>query len=177
MFDALTFWNHGYRNVTCMFGPDALNGDHLAAFEEFNVKRILTTCESVCPRLLEAGLDCFLLRLPAGNDVNSLARQAEDAGQTLSALGRMAFHLDPIAQAIAHHVRAGVAIHADDTTVPVLDPGRGKTKTGRLWVAVRDERPWGSGVPPAVFYRYAPDRKAEQAEALLKGCGSAQTPK
>ena len=64
----------------------------------------------------------------------------------------------------------GVAIHADDTTVPVLDPGRGKTKTGRLWVAVRDERPWGSGVPPAVFYRYAPDRKAEQAEALLKGC-------
>ena len=61
-------------------------------------------------------------------------------------------------------------IHADDTTVPVLDPGRGKTKTGRLWVAVRDERPWGSGVPPAVFYRYAPDRKAEQAEALLKDC-------
>ena len=64
----------------------------------------------------------------------------------------------------------GEAIHADDTPVPVLDPGRGKTKTGRLWVAVRDERPWGSGVPPAVFYRYSPDRKAEQAEALLKGC-------
>ena len=85
-------------------------------------------------------------------------------------VGRMAFHLGPVAQAIASHVRDGVAIHADDTTVPVLDPGRGKTKTGRLWVAVRDERPWGSGVPPAVFYRYAPDRKAEQAEALLKGC-------
>ena len=85
-------------------------------------------------------------------------------------VGRMAFHLDPIAQAIANHVRGGVALHADDTTVPVLDPGRGKTKTGRLWVAVRDERPWGSGVPPAAFYRYAPDRKAEQAEALLKGC-------
>ena len=64
--------------------------------------------------------------------------------------------------------RSGVSIHADDTPVPVLDPGRGKTKTGRLWVAVRDERPWGSGVPPAVFYRYAPDRKGEQAEALLK---------
>ena len=65
---------------------------------------------------------------------------------------------------------AGEALHADDTPVPVLDPGRGKTKTGRLWVAVRDERPWGSGVPPAVFYRYAPDRKAERAEALLKDC-------
>jgi hypothetical protein len=82
----------------------------------------------------------------------------------------MAFHLDPLAQAIASHVRSGVAIHADDTPVPVLDPGRGKTKTGRLWVAVRDERPWGSAVPPAVFYRYAPDRKGEQAEALLAGC-------
>ena len=74
------------------------------------------------------------------------------------------------AQAIARHVRAGVTLHADDTPVPVLDPGRGKTKTGRLWVAVRDERPWGSGIPPAVFYRYAPDRKGEQAAALLAGC-------
>jgi hypothetical protein len=53
----------------------------------------------------------------------------------------MAFHLDPIAQAIARHVRQGETLHADDTTIPVLDPGRGKTKTGRLWVAVRDERP------------------------------------
>jgi transposase len=85
-------------------------------------------------------------------------------------VGRMAFHLAPVAEAIAAHVRAGPVLHADDTPVPVLDPGRGKTKTGRLWVAVRDERPWGSGVPPAVFYRYAPDRKAEQAEALLAGC-------
>jgi transposase len=85
-------------------------------------------------------------------------------------VGRMAVHLSPIAEAIAWHVREGPALHADDTPVPVLDPGRGKTKTGRLWVAVRDERPWGSAVPPAVFYRYSPDRKAEQAEALLKDC-------
>jgi transposase len=85
-------------------------------------------------------------------------------------VGRMAYHLTPVAEAIARHVRQGEAIHADDTPVPVLDPGRGKTKTGRLWVAVRDERPWGSGVPPAVLYRYSPDRKSEQAEALLKGC-------
>jgi transposase len=85
-------------------------------------------------------------------------------------VGRMALHLTPVADAIASHVRQGEAVHADDTPVPVLDPGRGKTKTGRLWVAVRDERPWSSGLPPAVFYRYAPDRKAEQAEALLAGC-------
>ncbi len=85
-------------------------------------------------------------------------------------VGRMAYHLTPIAEAIARHVRQGEALHADDTPVPVLDPGRGKTKTGRLWVAVRDERPWGSIIPPAVFYRYAPNRKSEQAEALLAGC-------
>jgi transposase len=85
-------------------------------------------------------------------------------------VGRMTFLLNPLAAAIARHVRAGDTIHADDTPVPVLDPGRGKTKTGRLWVAVRDERPWSSGVPPAAFYRYAPDRKAEQAQALLKDC-------
>jgi transposase len=66
-------------------------------------------------------------------------------------------------------VREGPALHAHDTPVPVLDPGRGKTKTGRLWVAVRDERPWGSGVPPAVFYRYSADRKSEHAGALLAG--------
>jgi transposase len=84
-------------------------------------------------------------------------------------VGRMAFHLSPIADAIAGHVREGPALHADDTPVPVLDPGRGRTKTGRLWVAVRDERPWGSGIPPAVFYRYSKDRKSEHAEELLAG--------
>ena len=66
-------------------------------------------------------------------------------------VGRMTFLLDPLATAIARHVRSGDAIHADDTPVPVLDPGRGKTKTGRLWVAVRDERPWSSGFPLPPF--------------------------
>jgi Transposase IS66 family len=67
-------------------------------------------------------------------------------------------------------VRAGATLHADDTPVPVLDPGRGRTKTGRLWTAVRDERPYGSTAPPAAFYLYSPDRKAERAHTLLKGC-------
>ncbi len=55
-------------------------------------------------------------------------------------------------------------------TVPVLDPGRGRTKTGRLWTAVRDERPYGSTAPPAAFYLYSADRASEHAHALLKGC-------
>src|SRR4051794_3923319 len=67
-------------------------------------------------------------------------------------------------------IRAGAALHADDTTVPVLSPGLGRTKTGRLWVLVRDERPWGSPSPPAAFYRYSADRKGVHAEALLASC-------
>ena len=79
-------------------------------------------------------------------------------------------HWAPVAEVIGRHVRAGVALHADDTTVPVLAPGLGKTKTGRLWVVVRDERSWGSAVPPAAFYHYSANRKAIHAEALLGTC-------
>lgn len=85
-------------------------------------------------------------------------------------VGHMAALLEPLAERVARHVRGGATIHADDTIVPVLDPGRGRTKTGRLWAAVRDERPWGSRDPPAVFYLYSPDRTARHAHALLKGC-------
>jgi transposase len=85
-------------------------------------------------------------------------------------VGQAAFLLEPLAAAITRHVRAGAALHADDTPVPVLDPGRGKTKTGRLWVLVRDERPWGGPAPPAVSYLYSPDRKGEHARTLLAGC-------
>jgi transposase len=59
-------------------------------------------------------------------------------------------------------------VHADDTPVPVLDPGRGKTKTGRLWTYVRDDRPAASRDPPAVWYRYSPDRKAEHPRSHLR---------
>jgi transposase len=82
-------------------------------------------------------------------------------------VGGSAALFDPLRQAIARHVCAGSALHADDTPVPVRDPGRGKTKTGRLWVLVRDERPWGSRTPPAVLYRYSAARKGEPAKALL----------
>jgi transposase len=100
------------------------------------------------------------------------ARDGVDIDRSTMAdwVGKMAFLLNPLAEEIARHVRAGEAIYADDTTMPVLDPGRGKTKTGRLWVALRDESTWGSDIPPAVFYRYFADRKGIRAEELLKGC-------
>ena len=85
-------------------------------------------------------------------------------------VGQAVFLLSPLAEAIGRHIRAGATLHVDDTTVPVLAPGLGKTKTGRLWVVVRDERPWGSAVPPAAFYRYSADRKGIHAQALLGFC-------
>ena len=85
-------------------------------------------------------------------------------------VGQCAALLAPLAEAISRHVKLGEALHADDTPVPVLDPGRQKTKTGRLWALVRDERPCAGPAPPAVTYLYSADRKGEHAQMLLEGC-------
>ena len=83
--------------------------------------------------------------------------------------------MEPLFGALSQHVLAAEKIHADDTPVPVLAPGTGKTKTGRLWTYVRDDRPAGSTDPPAVFFRYSPDRKGEHPTAHLKDyCGILQ---
>lgn len=76
--------------------------------------------------------------------------------------------LAPLLEALAKHVLSGYALHADDTPVPVLAPGTGKTKSGRLWTYVRDERPFGGGGEPAVLFRYSPDRKGEHPLAHLR---------
>ena len=76
--------------------------------------------------------------------------------------------LEPLADAIGRHVLAGVAIHADDTPVKVLAPGTGKTKTGRLWVYLRDERDWAGDHHPAAFYEFTPDRRGQWPRDHLK---------
>jgi hypothetical protein len=76
--------------------------------------------------------------------------------------------LDPLTQALQRYVMASEKLHADDTPVPVLEPGRGKTKTGRLWTYVRDDRPAASTDPPAVLFRYSPDRRGERPGEHLK---------
>lgn len=84
-------------------------------------------------------------------------------------VGRAAFHLRPVHERILAHLRLSTKLFADETTAPVLDPGRGRTKTGQLWAYARDDRPWGGSDPPAVAYVYAPDRKAAQPIAHLAG--------
>lgn len=75
--------------------------------------------------------------------------------------------LAPLVGALERYVMQASKLHADDTPVPVLSPGKGRTQTGRLWAYVRDDRPSGSTDPPAVVYRYSPDRKAERPGAHL----------
>jgi transposase len=83
-------------------------------------------------------------------------------------VGRSAVLLDPLVEAVGRHVFEAEAIFTDDTPVPVLDPGRGRTKTGRFWAYVRDGRAHGSNAPPAAYYRYAPDRKGKRPQDHLK---------
>ncbi len=83
-------------------------------------------------------------------------------------VGGAAGLLAPLVTALKAHVLAGSTLHADDTPVPVLAPGTGKTKTGRLWTYVRDERGFASGVPPAVWLTYTPDRKAKHPAEHLQ---------
>ncbi|MBN1910017.1 MAG: hypothetical protein JW818_09780 [Pirellulales bacterium] len=90
LLDALTFWNAGYRNVTCTFSADALTDDHMTAFCEFGIRRVLVTAEEIAPRLLAAGIDCFHILLPPDTDVNAYALRADDPSEALGALIRRA---------------------------------------------------------------------------------------
>lgn len=76
--------------------------------------------------------------------------------------------LDPLVEALRRYVMAAAKVHADDTPVAVLAPGNGKTKTGRLWTYVRDNRPAGDTAAPAVWFAYSPDRKGEHPERHLR---------
>jgi transposase len=77
--------------------------------------------------------------------------------------------VDPLVDALGRYVKEAAKLHADDTPVPVLEPGHGSTKTGRLWTYVRDDRPAGNQDPPAVWFQYSPDRKGERPRVHLRG--------
>jgi transposase len=84
-------------------------------------------------------------------------------------VGATAAALQPLIDALAADVLASDTLHIDDTPVPVLAPGTGKTKTGRLWTYVGDERPFAGSRPPAALFFYSPDRKGEHPRTHLKG--------
>jgi transposase len=131
-------------------------------------------------RLIEGGLPTeatvavlvakYADHLPLYRQAQICARQGLDLDRSTLAdwVGRAAFLLRPVHERLLAGLKQSPKLFADETTAPVLDPGRGRTTTGQLWAYARDDRPWG-GAPPAVAYVYAPDRKAERPIAHLAG--------
>ncbi len=133
-------------------------------------------------RIVEAGLPTEALvahvlvakyadHLPLYRQAQTYARQGVHLDRSTLAdwVGRAAWWLTPLRDHLLDRLRASAKLFADETTAPVLDPGRGRTKTGQLWVYARDDRPWGGTDPPAVAYLYAPDRKAARPIEHLAG--------
>ena len=109
--------------------------------------------------------------LPLYRQTQILARQGIEIGRdTLASwVGVAANELKPVVARLREILLTSVRLFADETGMPVLDPGRGRTKKGFAWAIARDDRPWGGSEPPAVVFHYAPGRGAEHAQALLGG--------
>jgi len=133
-------------------------------------------------RLIEGGLPTeatvaqvlvskYADHLPLYRQAQIYARQGVNLDRSTLAdwVGHAAFLLRPAHQRLLDRLRASSKLFADETTAPVLDPGRGRTKTGQLFTYARDDRPWGGTDPPIVVYVYAPDRKAVRPIAHLAG--------
>jgi transposase len=133
-------------------------------------------------RLIEGGLPTeatvaqvlvskYADHLPLYRQAQIYARQGVNLDRSTLAdwIGRAAWHLRPVHGRLLARLKTSPKLFADETTAPVLDPGRGRTKTGQLWAYARDDRPWDGSDPPGVAYVYAPDRKAERPIAHLVG--------
>jgi len=133
-------------------------------------------------RLIEGGLPTEALvahvlvaryadHLPLYRQAQILARQGVILERsTLSFwMGYAAAEVTPVVARLREMMLASTRIFADETVVPVLDPGRGRTKQGYFWAIARDDRPWAGSQPPAVVYSYAPGRGHIHAHALLGG--------
>ena len=108
--------------------------------------------------------------LPLYRQSEMYAREGVELDRSTLAdwVGGSAKLITPLVEALRDYVLSAEVLHADDTTVPVLQPGKGKTKTGRLWTYVRDGRSAGSTDPPAVWFAYSPDRRGDHPLAHLK---------
>ena len=113
----------------------------------------------------------FCDHLPLYRQSEIYAREGVELERSTLAdwVGQVCALMRPLVEALERHVLAAERLHADDTPVPVLAPGTGKTSTGRLWAYLRDERSHGDEAPPAVRYRYTPDRRGEHPRAHLAG--------
>ncbi len=109
--------------------------------------------------------------LPLYRQAQILARQGIEIGREVLAdwTGTAASEVMPVVRRMREILLGSARLFADETTMPVLDPGRGRTKKGYAWAIARDDRPWGGTDPPAVVFHYAPGRGAGHAKDLLGG--------
>src|SRR3954470_5721461 len=133
-------------------------------------------------RLIEGGLPTERLvahvvvakyadHCPLYRQAQILARQGITIDRSVLAFwtGYAAAEIKPVWRLMREELLRSTKLFVDETTAPVLDPGRGRTKTGYLWALARDDRPWQGGAPPAVVYNYAPGRGGDHAAALAGG--------
>ncbi len=109
--------------------------------------------------------------LPLYRQAQIFARQGVtlDRSTLCNWVGRACWWLAPLHELVLSTVLASPKVFADDTTLPVLDPGRGRTKTGRLWCYAVDNRPWCGPGHPAAAYVYSEDRRGEHPQTHLRG--------
>lgn len=108
--------------------------------------------------------------MPLCRQSRILARHSLEISRSTLAgwVGAACWWLEVLHERLAAHVLASDRLFADDALLPVLDPGRGRTRTGRLWTYTRDDRAHGDTAPPAVLFRYEPDRKGERPAKHLR---------
>ena len=109
--------------------------------------------------------------LPLYRQAQIFARQGIELDRSTLAdwVGRAAFELRPVHEALIADLKRSSKLFMDETSAPVLDPGRRKTKTGYFWALARDDRPWSGASPPCVAFTYAPGRSGKHAEEILDG--------
>lgn len=160
-----------------------------AQFRTLVTKRPKLACRA-CPgvvlqapapaRLIEGGIPTeatvahvlvsrYADHLPLYRQAQILARQGIEIGRAVLAdwFGTAAREVMPVVRRLHEILQASPRLFADETTMPVLDPGRGQTKKGYAWAIARDDRAWGGSDPPAVVFHYAPGRGARHPQALL----------
>jgi transposase len=110
--------------------------------------------------------------MPLNRQAEVMARHGVPIDRTVLAdwMGRTGSEIAPVVDHMAKRLLwESTRLYVDETTAPVLDPGRGKTKTGYLWAVLRDDRGWNGSAPPGVVFHYRPGRKGEYAAEILDG--------
>ena len=131
--------------------------------------------EGSCPTealLAEIAVSKHSEHMPLNRQAEVMARHGVPIDRTVLAdwMGRTGSEIAPVVDHMAKRLLwESTRLYVDETTAPVLDPGRGKTKTGYLWAVLRDDRGWNGSAPPGVVFHYRPGRKGEYAAEILEG--------